>query len=100
MTQVELAKKSGFAQSVISRYETGEMDLRNAALETIVALARALGCTLYELTGLEAVKGFEKAAETFKPDPEALAMWEAYNQLPEGPEKEFIRAKLLQRKPE
>ena len=64
LTQVELGKKSGLSQNTISQYETGELTFRGAMLETVVALAEALDCTLYELTGLEAVRGFEKVHRT------------------------------------
>ena len=96
LSQTALGKKAGITHTMISLYETGKMSLAGAPFETILALARALRCTLYELTGIEAVKGFEEAAKTFdKPDPEAIRLWEAYKALPEGPEKQFIRAKLL-----
>ena len=93
LTQVKLGKRAGIAPNTISQYETGELHFKGAMLETILALAQTLHCSLYELTGIEAAKAFDK------PDPEALEMWERYRAMPEGPEKQFIRAKLLQMEP-
>lgn len=47
MSQAELARLSGVKQQSISKIERGER--RNPGIETISALARALGCGLHEL---------------------------------------------------
>lgn len=46
MTQMDLAKKVGVSQAIISRYENGE---RSIDLETAATIARALNCTIDDL---------------------------------------------------
>ncbi|MEW6368253.1 MAG: helix-turn-helix transcriptional regulator [Acidobacteriota bacterium] len=50
ITQVELARKLGVAQPVLSDYERGELRLHG---QLIVKLARILGVTTDELLGVE-----------------------------------------------
>lgn len=50
LSREALSKKSGVAATQIYRMETGRRDYRNAALDTIQALADALGTTVDELT--------------------------------------------------
>ncbi|MBO7663073.1 MAG: helix-turn-helix transcriptional regulator [Clostridia bacterium] len=47
MGQLELARRSGVSQQAISLIESGER--KNVGVETLYALAKALGCTLYDL---------------------------------------------------
>lgn len=56
LDQMELAKLTGVSQSTISRIERGN----GALLDTAQALARALGCTVEELTRAD---GTEEPAE-------------------------------------
>ena len=51
MTQAELAKAVGLAQASISTLESGET---KPAFETLIKLARTLGCSLDDLVDLEA----------------------------------------------
>ena len=50
LTQVQLAKQTGIAQTIISRYERGEYDVHNMTLDNALRISRALGCHPYELT--------------------------------------------------
>lgn len=49
ITQVELERKSGMPQTLISHYETGE---RTPGLANIKALCKGLDCTATELLGV------------------------------------------------
>ena len=49
--QVELSKKSGVDQSLINKYLREDPKGQNPSLKNLVALAKALNCTLEELTG-------------------------------------------------
>ena len=49
LTQKELAKKSGVNFRMIQHYEQGDKDLKKAAAETVVKLARALDCNITDL---------------------------------------------------
>ena len=51
MTQAELAKAVGLAQASISTLESGET---KPSFETLIKLARTLGCSLDDLVDLEA----------------------------------------------
>ena len=46
MTTEQLAQESGVSISAIKKYESGEKDINNAKLPTIVALCKALNCRL------------------------------------------------------
>lgn len=63
LNQVELAKKSGVRQSLISQHLSGHPNVQTPSLKTLTALARALHVSLEELTGLESLKGIEKEAD-------------------------------------
>lgn len=93
-TQTALARAAGVSQGHVNDHIRKKS---YPGLEVLLAYAEFFKVSLYELTGLESLKDAEKgmAEQKNSPDPEALTMWEAYNALPEGPEKEFIRAKLL-----
>ena len=47
MSQVALSRLSGVKQSVISDIENGKT--RNPGIETVLSLAKALGCSLNDL---------------------------------------------------
>lgn len=49
MTQKELAAKSKVNIRMIEYYEQGYKDIRKAAVETVEALAKALGCSIEEI---------------------------------------------------
>jgi len=84
LNQVELAKKSGVEQSLISKHLSGHPDVQTPSLNTLVALANALNCTLEQLTGLESLKGIEKDANAIgELSAEEKAVIEAYNSLPD-----------------
>ncbi len=49
MTQRELADKSGVNLAMIQHYEQGYKDINNAKVLTVLSLAEALGCDVYEI---------------------------------------------------
>lgn len=49
LSQSQLAQKSGIPLRTLQHYETGERDLRKAAVETALALAEALGCDINKI---------------------------------------------------
>lgn len=46
MTAEQLAQESGVSISAIKKYESGEKDINNAKLPTLVAICKALNCRL------------------------------------------------------
>ena len=56
LNQVELERRSSVDQSTISKYLRGTVE---PTLESLMALARALRCSLEDLTGLEALHEVE-----------------------------------------
>ena len=102
LNQVRLSKKTGIAQSVISRYLGGGVDKSLPGLAHLISLAAALGCTLYELTGDERLRDVEADMAKIKEiPPEAEELWEAYKSLDDdNPVKHFIEATLLGKKPD
>jgi transcriptional regulator with XRE-family HTH domain len=44
LTQVELAKRTGIARTIISSYDTGRRDVRNMTLENALKISSALNC--------------------------------------------------------
>ena len=53
LSQSELAKKSGVNLRTIQGYESGNRDLYKAAGETLLQLARSLGCSIEDLLGVD-----------------------------------------------
>lgn len=53
LSQSELAKKSGVNLRTIQGYESGNRDLYKAAGETLLRLARSLGCSIEDLLGVD-----------------------------------------------
>ncbi len=49
LSQSQLAAKSGVPLRTLQHYEIGDKDIRKAAVETVLALAEALGCDLKEI---------------------------------------------------
>ena len=107
LNQVELAKKSGVEQSLISKHLSGHPDVQTPSLNTLVALANALHCTLEELTGLDSLKNIEKKAEAVGDlSAEEKAILEAYSNLTDDDwekravEKILLKAKEVDKKKE
>jgi transcriptional regulator with XRE-family HTH domain len=66
MTQLGLSRATGLSLSIIAQLEQGETS--NPRLNTVKALAKALGCTLDELAGEDDGHG-EPPAEAPPPEP-------------------------------
>lgn len=49
MTLKKLSEATGMMIKAISRFETGERELKNASAETVLKLAKALGVSVEEL---------------------------------------------------
>ena len=49
MTQLELSEKSGVNLRMIQNYEQGVKDINKASVVTVLQLAEALGCDVYEI---------------------------------------------------
>lgn len=49
LTQKALAEKSGVNKRTIENYECGKTDLKKASVETCIALAEALNCSVEDL---------------------------------------------------
>jgi transcriptional regulator with XRE-family HTH domain len=49
MTQAELSEKSGVSIRVIQAFERGARDINKAQVVTVLELAEALECDIYEI---------------------------------------------------
>ena len=49
MTQKELSEKTGISLRTIQNYEQGKNDIKKAAGETLLILAKALNCSIEDL---------------------------------------------------
>lgn len=49
LSQSQLAAKSGISLRTLQHYEIGDKNIRKAAVETVIALAEALGCSINEI---------------------------------------------------
>lgn len=49
MTQAELAKKAGVNLRMVQNYEQGFKDINKATVLTVLRLAEALGCDVYDI---------------------------------------------------
>lgn len=49
LSQSQLANKAGVPVRTLQHWENGDRDLRKAAVETVLALAEALGCSLNDI---------------------------------------------------
>jgi transcriptional regulator with XRE-family HTH domain len=81
MNQVELSKKSGVDRVLISNYLRESKAGKYPSLQNLLKLAKALNCTLEELTGLDIPAG------TIKPSAQELTskakrLAKAYDSLP------------------
>jgi len=81
ITQVILAEKSGLGQSHISQLCRG---VKNPTLPVLLSLAKALNCSLEELTGMEELKKIDESPEIKK---EALEFSELFEKLEEKSKK-------------
>lgn len=49
LSQSQLAEKSGISIRTLQSWESGARDIRKAAVETVIALAEALGCNINDI---------------------------------------------------
>lgn len=49
LSQRQLAEKAGISVRTLQHYENGDRDIRKAAVETVLALAEALGCDINKI---------------------------------------------------
>ena len=63
VNQVELAKKSGIKQQLISSYIKESRYAKFPSLKNLIALAKALKCSLDELTGFEGSRSTRKVID-------------------------------------
>lgn len=49
MSQSQLAEKAGISLRTLQHYECGDRDIRKAAIETGLRIAKALGCDINEI---------------------------------------------------
>jgi len=97
ISQVDLAAKSGVIRQLIGNYLRESRHAKFPSLPNLLKLAKALNCTLEELTGLESLKGAEEGMEKVELTEEAQELWEAYQALDDNdPLKEFITKTLLE----
>jgi transcriptional regulator with XRE-family HTH domain len=96
LNQVELSRKSGISQGLISSYIRQGKAAKFPSLQNMVKLAGALHCTLEELTGLPALHSIEEKVAAHQPSPEALAFAEALEKLPaDDPRRKAIEVLLM-----
>jgi len=84
LNQVDLSRKSGVSQALISSYLRKSAKAKYPNLRNLIALGRALNCTLEALAGIEEPESNQTEREIISPSKEQVALWEAYNKLPEG----------------
>lgn len=56
LTQKELGVQVGISKRTIEKYESGELDLRNAQAIKVLNICDVLGCDIKELLGLNDFK--------------------------------------------
>ena len=49
ISQSQLAEKAGISLRTLQHYEIGDKNIRKAAVETVIALAEALGCSINDI---------------------------------------------------
>lgn len=81
LNQVELSKRSGVSQQLISSYLREGKQAKGPSLQNLMALARGLHCSLEELTGITpdeiAVKRHVIETDNLTPDQRwLLAAWQ------------------------
>jgi len=84
LNQVDLSRKSGVSQALISSYLRESAKAKYPNLRNLIALGRALDCTLEALAGIEEPEGNQTEREIISPSKEQIALWEAYDKLPDG----------------
>lgn len=91
-----LAKRSGVHYVQIMGYLRADPKQgKFPSLQNLTALARALNCTLEELTGLESLRGIEKKIEKPELSERALEFAHLYNGLSDDTAKELIQDMIL-----
>lgn len=97
----QLAKKSGVSYVMIMSYlRSDQRQGKYPSLKSLIALARALNCTLEELTGLESLRSMEKKTEAVKSgeynlSPKAKEFARLYNNITDKSKKELIEAMIV-----
>ena len=92
VNQVELAKRSGISQGLISSYIRGGRAAKEPSLRNLLALQRALHCSLEELTGIPLPPTVDL---TDKPTPEGLAFARKFEAL--TPEDQKLLLDMIRR---
>lgn len=49
LSQSQLAERAGIPLRTLQHYEIGDKNIRKAAVDTVLALAEALGCSINEI---------------------------------------------------
>ena len=99
LNQPELARLSGVDQSLISRYLRGNARAKCPSINNLVALAKALNCSLERLVGLEELPRNQEEEEKIQPSNEQIVLTRAFDKLPEGHWlKIMIRQELLDKR--
>lgn len=49
LSQSQLAEKAGISLRTLQHYEIGDKNIRKAAVEKVIALAEALGCSINDI---------------------------------------------------
>jgi len=86
LNQVELSKKSGVNQAMISRYLRGDPKGKLPTWENLYRLSKALGITMAELSGDPGLDGIEEKAQKIAErdiTDEERRLLDAYFELPE-----------------
>lgn len=103
LSATELAKMSGVHYVLIRSYLRGDRKQgKFPSLKSLIALARALKCSLEDLTGLESLRNIEKKAEAVKKlTEEEKALLDAYESLSDSDwRKKAVQEILLKTKEE
>lgn len=53
LTQAELAEKSGVNLRTVQNYEQGYKNINKGAVETVLKIAEALDCNVYEIINIQ-----------------------------------------------
>ena len=79
LNQVELAERSGLSQPMISNYLIGSHRGKQPTLRNLLALVKALNCSLEDLTGIPVSSTIDPAKQ---PSPEMLELARTIESLP------------------
>ena len=92
-TRVAMARFAGISSGHIADHLSGKAYPK---LETLIKYSEFLKVSLYELTGIEALKNIEVECKKVHPTEEDLRLLNAYKALPEDdPRRKAIDALLL-----